>query len=100
MTPKEHKAFQICIGTIKNLAIVNQSYEFAVLIRDIQKELYIGRLDTIDWVVINSFDSLKYYEKVKKIVDKYSTDKNIEEVNSSLRELLSVIRQELYLKFR
>jgi len=98
MTPKEHKAFQICIGTIKNLAIVNQSYEFAVLIRDIQKELYIGRLDTIDWVVINSFDSLKYYEKVKKIVDKYSTDKNIEEVNSSLRELLSVIRQEIISK--
>jgi len=107
MTPREHKAFEICIKSIKSIAVRNQNYEFAAFSRDIEKDLSIPVTSydqtSIDWKRVNSLDSLQYYDRIERLTDKYSTDKTNEEVKNNLKQLhdvvmISVIRQEIISK--
>jgi hypothetical protein len=107
MTPREHKAFEICIKSIKSIAVRNQNYEFAAFSRDIEKDLSIPVTSydqtSIDWKRVNSLDSLQYYDRIERLTDKYSTDKTNEEVKNNLKQLhdvvmISIIRQEIISK--
>jgi len=107
MTPREHKAFEICIKSIKSIAVRNQNYEFAAFSRDIEKDLSIpitayGQ-ETTDWQRVDSLDSLQYYDRIERLIDKYSGDKTNEELKNNLKQLhdvvmISVIRQEIISK--
>ena len=107
MTPREHKAFEICIKSIKSIAVRNQNYEFAAFSRDIEKDLSIPVTSydqtSIDWKRVNSLDSLQYYDRIERLTDKYSTDKTNEELKNNLKQLhdvvmISIIRQEIISK--
>ena len=106
MTPREHKAFEICIKSIKSIAVRNQNYEFAAFSRDIEKDLSIPVTvlqETTDWKRVNSLDSLQYYDRIERIIDKYSTDKTNEELRFNLKQvhdvvMRPVIRQEIISK--
>ena len=107
MTPREHKAFEICIKSIKSIAVRNQNYEFAAFSRDIEKDLSIpitayGQ-ETTDWQRVNSLDPFKYYDRIERLIDKYSEDKIDEELRYNLKQLYNVvmrpvIRQEMISK--
>jgi hypothetical protein len=106
MTPREHKAFEICIKSIKSIAVRNQNYEFAAFSRDIEKDLSIPvkvLQETTDWQRVNSLDSLQYYDRIERIIDKYSTDETNEELRFNLKQvhdvvMRPVIRQEMISK--
>lgn len=107
MTPREHKAFENCIKNIKSIAVRGQHYEFAAYSRDIEKDLSIPVTSydqtSIDWNRINSLDSLQYYDRIERLINKYSTDKIDEEIRNNLKQLhdvvmISIIRQEIISK--
>jgi len=105
MTPREHKSFEICLKNIKRIAVTNQYYEFGALVRDIEKDLFINPFNKaeIDWIRVNSLDSLQYYDRIERLINKYSTDKINEELKNNLKQLhdvimISVIRQEIISK--
>jgi hypothetical protein len=98
MTPREHKSFEICLKNIKKIAVTNQHY-------DIEKDLFISPFHKaeIDWIRVNSLDSLQYYDRIERLINKYSTDKINEELKNNLKQLhdvimISVIRQEIISK--
>jgi len=106
MTQQEHRSFEICIKEIKQIAIRNQLYEFAVISRDLEREL--SSMITNDqlaseWHKIAVIDSFQYYEKIERIINQYSTSKIDESLRSSFKELHDVvmrpvIRQEMISK--
>ena len=106
MTPREHKAFEICIKSIKSIAVRNQNYEFTAFSRDIEKDLSIPvkvLQETTDWQRVNSLDSLQYYDRIERIIDKYSTDETNEELRFNLKQVHDVVmrpvmRQEMISK--
>lgn len=54
-------AFLCCVKSIKEFSVKNQYYEFAGLIRDVEKELIIDK--DINYVFI--------YNRINKLVDKF-----------------------------
>ena len=115
MTTQEYKAFETCIKNLKIIAVSNQNYEFAAILRDLEKDLTIpiqaydrsangGYVDvTTDWQRVNSLDSLQYYDRIERIIDKYSTDETNEELRFNLMQVYDVvmrpvIRQEMISK--
>jgi hypothetical protein len=107
MTTKEYNVFEACVKNIKYIAIVNQNYEFAARLRDLEKDLTLpitayGQ-ETTDWQIVNSLDSLQYYDRIERLIDKYSTDKTNEELRFNLKQvhdvvMRPVIRQEIISK--
>lgn len=107
MTTQEYKSFETCVKNLKYIAIVNQNYEFAARLRDLEKDLTIpitayGQ-ETTDWQRVNSLDSLQYYDRIERLIDKYSGDKTNEELKNNLKQLhdvvmISIIRQEIISK--
>jgi hypothetical protein len=83
------------------------NYEFAAMLRDLEKDLTIpikayGQ-ETTDWQRVSSLDSFKYYDRIERLIDKYSTDKTNEELKNCLKQLhdvvmISIIRQEIISK--
>jgi hypothetical protein len=106
MTPREYKAFETCVKNLKHIATRNQNYEFAAMLRDIEKDVTIPvkvLQETTDWQRVNSLDSLQYYDRIERLIDKYSTDKTNEELKNNLKQLhdvvmISIIRQEIISK--
>ena len=105
MNQQEHRAFEKCIKEIKRIAVANQHYEFAAHARDIEKDLSISPFDqtSTDWVRVGSLDSYQYYDRIVRMVDKYTTDKIDSKLREDLKELHDVImrpviRQELISK--
>jgi hypothetical protein len=115
MTTKEYNVFEACVKNVKYIAIVNQNYEFAARLRDLEKDLTIpiqayarsadgGYVDvTTDWQRVNSLDSLQYYDRIERLIDEYSTDKTNEELRFNLKQvhdvvMRPVIRQEMISK--
>ena len=107
MTPREYKAFETCIKNLKYIAISNQNYEYAAMLRDLEKDLTIPIMaygqEKTDWQRVNSLDSLQYYDRIERLIDKYSTDKTNEELRFNLKQvhdvvMRPVIRQEMISK--
>jgi len=99
MTTKEYNVFEACVKNVKYIAIVNQNYEFAARLRDLEKDL----TQTTDWQRVNSLDSLQYYDRIERLIDEYSTDKTNEELRFNLKQVYDVvmrpvIRQEIISK--
>ena len=107
MTTKEYNVFEACVKNVKYIAIVNQNYEFAARLRDLEKDLTLpitayGQ-ETTDWQRVNSLDSLQYYDRIERLIDEYSTDKTNEELRFNLKQVYDVvmrpvIRQEIISK--
>ena len=98
MTPREHKAFEICIKSIKSIAVGNQNYEFAAFSRDIEKDLSIPVTvlqETTDWQRVNSLDSFKYYDRIERLIDKYSEDKTNESLRFNLKQLHYIVMRQV-----
>lgn len=98
MNQQEYRALEKCVESIKQIAITNQHYEFAAMVRDIQRHIV-----TIDLTKLELLDTHKYYDRIVMLVDNYTTDK----IDSKLKENLKylhdvimrpVIRQELISK--
>ena len=115
MTTQEYKEFETCVKNLKHIVTRNQNYEFAAILRDLEKDLTIpiqayarsangGYVDlTTDWQRVNSLDSLQYYDRIERLIDKYSEDKIDEELRYNLKQLYNVvmrpvIRQEMISK--
>jgi len=107
MNTQEYKAFETCIKNLKIIAVSNQSYEYAAMLRDLEKDLTIPIMaydqETTDWQRVNSLDSLQYYDRIERLIDKYSTDKTNEELRFNLKQVHDVVmkpvlRQELISK--
>jgi len=103
MNQQEHIAFEKCIKSMKYTAVTNQLYEFAANIRDIEKDLTIFDQTTTDWTRVGSLDPYQYYDRIVRLVDKYTTDKIDSKIREDLKELHDVImrpviRQELISK--
>jgi len=107
MKQQEHIAFEKCIKSMKYTAVTNQLYEFAAFIRDIEKDLTIPTTSfdqtTTDCVRVGSLDPYQYYDRIVRLVDKYTTDKIDSKIREDLKELHDVImrpviRQELISK--
>jgi len=106
MTTQEYKAFETCVKNLKHIVTRNQNYEFAALLRDLEKDITIPvkvLKETTDWQRVNSLDPVKYYDRIERIIDKYSTDKIDEELRFNLKQLYNVvmrpvIRQEMISK--
>ena len=107
MTTQEYKAFETCVKNLKYIAVVNQNYEFAAILRDFEKDLTIPIMaygqEKTDWQRVNSLDSLQYYDRIERLIDKYSTDKTNEELRFNLKQVHDVVmrpvlRQELISK--
>jgi len=106
MNQQEHIAFEKCIKSMKYTAVTSQLYEFAAYIRDIEKDLTIPMSfdkTTTDWVRVGSLDPYQYYDRIIRLVDKYTTDKIDSKIREDLKELHTVIvrpvmRQELISK--
>jgi len=107
MTTKEYNVFETCVKNLKHIAVSNQNYEFAAILRDFEKDLTIpitayGQ-EITDWQRVNSLDSLQYYDRIERLIDEYSTDKTNEELRFNLKQvhdvvMRPVIRQELISK--
>jgi hypothetical protein len=107
MTKREHKEFEVCLKLLKSMAVQSQQYEFAAMLRDLEKDLTIPvspwNQDSEDWPRIASLDPFQYYERVQRLIEKYATEKNQEICESNLKPLYevvyrSVIRQEMISK--
>ena len=106
MTTQEYKAFETCVKNLKHIVTRNQNYEFAAILRDLEKDLTIPvkvLQETTDWQRVNSLDSLQYYDRIERIIDKYSTDETNEELRFNLKQvhdvvMRPVIRQEMISK--
>ena len=107
MNQQEHRAFEKCIKEIKRIAVTNQYYEFAAHARDIEKDLSIPVLPfdqkSTDWVRVGSLDPYQYYDRIVRLIDKYTNDKIDSKLRGDLKELHDiimrpVIRQELISK--
>jgi hypothetical protein len=106
MNQQEHIAFGKCIKSMKHTAVLNQLYEFAAFVRDTEKDLTIPTMSfdqTTDWVRVGSLDPYQYYDRIVRMVDKYTTDKIDSKLREDLKELHDVImrpvvRQELISK--
>ena len=106
MTTKEYNVFETCVKNLKYIAVLNQNYEFAAILRDLEKDLTIPvkvLQETTDWQRVNSLDSLQYYDRIERIIDKYSTDETNEELRFNLKQvhdvvMRPVIRQEMISK--
>jgi hypothetical protein len=107
MTAQEYNTFETCVKNLKYIVISNQNYEFAAMLRDLEKDLTIpikayGQ-ETTDWQRVASLDSFKYYDRIERLIDKYSEDKIDEELRYNLKQLYNVvmrpvIRQEMISK--
>lgn len=107
MTQREHKEFEVCIKSLKSMAVQSQQYEFAAMIRDMEKDLTISTTSfdqtTPDWTRIASLDPFQYYERIQRLVEKYATEKTEEICENTLKPLYEVvyrpvIRQEMISK--
>lgn len=105
MTPREHKAFETCLKNIKSIAVRGQYYEFAAQSRGIEQDLSIPASydQSIDWNKVNSLDSLQYYDRIERLINKYSTMKIDQELRNNLKKLhdiimIPIIRQEIISK--
>ena len=106
MTTQEYKSFETCVKNLKYISVLNQNYEFAAILRDLEKDLTIPvkvLQETTDWQRVNSLDSLQYYDRIERIIDKYSTDETNEELRFNLKQvhdvvMRPVIRQEMISK--
>ena len=95
MTTQEYKAFETCVKNLKHIVTRNQNYEFAAMLRDIEKDITIpiqayGQ-ETTDWQRVNSLDPFKYYDRIERLIDKYSEDKIDEELRYNLKQLYNVV---------
>ena len=107
MTTQEYNAFETCVKNLKHIVTRNQNYEFAAMLRDIEKDITIpitayGQ-ETTDWQRVNSLDPFKYYDRIERLIDKYSEDKIDEELRYNLKQLYNVVmrpvvRQEMISK--
>ena len=107
MTTQEYNAFETCVKNLKHIVTRNQNYEFAAMLRDIEKDITIpitayGQ-ETTDWQRVNSLDPFKYYDRIERLIDKYSEDKIDGELRYNLKQLYNVvmrpvIRQEMISK--
>ena len=107
MTTQEYNAFETYVKNLKHIVTRNQNYEFAAMLRDIEKDITIpitayGQ-ETTDWQRVNSLDTFKYYDRIERLIDKYSEDKIDEELRYNLKQLYNVvmrpvIRQEMISK--
>ena len=107
MTTQEYNAFETYVKNLKHIVTRNQNYEFAAMLRDLEKDLTIpitayGQ-ETTDWQRVNSLDSLQYYDRIERLIDKYSEDKIDGELRYNLKQLYNVvmrpvIRQEMISK--
>ena len=114
MTTQEYKSFETCVKNLKYIAVVNYKIhprefvsakllvEFAAILRDLTIPVKVLQ-ETTDWQRVNSLDSLQYYDRIERIIDKYSTDKIDEELRFNLKQLYNVvmrpvIRQEMISK--
>ena len=107
MTTQEYKVFETCVKNLKHIVTRNQNYEFAAMLRDIEKDITIpitayGQ-ETTDWQRVNSLDPFKYYDRIERLIDKYSEDKIDGELRYNLKQLYNVvmrpvIRQEMISK--
>jgi hypothetical protein len=107
MTQREYKEFEICLKSLKSMAVQSQQYEFAANLRDIEKDLTIPALSfdqtPIDWVKVSSLDSFQYYDRILRLIEKFSKEKDKEIIEIFLKPLYevvhrSVIRQEIISK--
>ena len=107
MTTQEYNAFETCVKNLKHIVTRNQNYEFAAMLRDLEKDITIpitayGQ-ETTDWQRVGSLDPFKYYDRIERLIDKYSEDKIDEELRYNLKQLYNVvmrpvIRQEMISK--
>ena len=107
MTTQEYNEFETCVKNLKHIVTRNQNYEFAAMLRDIEKDITIpitayGQ-ETTDWQRVNSLDPFKYYDRIERLIDKYSEDKIDGELRYNLKQLYNVvmrpvIRQEVISK--
>jgi len=107
MTQREYKEFEICLKSLKSMAVQSQQYEFAANLRDIEKDLTIPALSfdqtPIDWVKVSSLDPFQYYDRILRLIEKFSKEKDKEMIESCLKYLYEVIyrpviRQEMISK--
>ena len=107
MVQKEYKEFEICLKSLKSMAVKYQQYEFAANLRDIEKDLTIPvspwNQDSEDWPRIASLDPFQYYDRILRLIEKFSKEKDKEIIESFLKPLYevvhrSVIRQEIISK--
>ena len=107
MTTQEYNAFETCVKNLKHIVTRNQNYEFAAMLRDIEKDITIpitaDGQETTDWQRVNSLDPFKYYDRIERLIDKYSEDKIDGELRYNLKQLYNVvmrpvIRQEMISK--
>jgi hypothetical protein len=98
MTTKEYNVFEACVKNVKHIAIVNQNYEFAARSRDLEKDLTIPITaygQETDWQRVNSLDSLQYYDRIERLIDKYSEDKTNEELRFNLKQVHDVVMRQV-----
>ena len=111
MTTQEYNAFETCVKNLKHIVTRNQNYEFAAMLRDLEKDLTIPitaygqflRPETTDWQRVNSLDTFKYYDRIERLIDEYSEDKIDGELRYNLKQLYNVVmrpvvRQEMISK--
>ena len=94
-------------NNLKHIVTRNQNYEFAAMLRDLEKDITIpitayGQ-ETTDWQRVNSLDPFKYYDRIERLIDKYSEDKIDGELRYNLKQLYNVVmrpvvRQEMISK--
>lgn len=95
MTTQEYNAFETCVKNLKHIVTRNQNYEFAAMLRDLEKDITIpitayGQ-ETTDWQRVGSLDPFKYYDRIERLIDKYSEDKIDEELRYNLKQLYDVV---------
>lgn len=107
MTQREYKEFEVCLKSLKSKAVQSQQYEFAAMLRDIEKDLTIPvspyNQDSEDWPRIASLDPFQYYDRTQRLIEKYATEKNKEICENVIKPLYEVvyrpvIRQEMISK--
>jgi hypothetical protein len=107
MTQREYKEFEVCLKSLRSMAVQSQQYEFAANLRDIEKDLTIPvspwNQDSEDWPRIASLDPFQYYDRILRLIEKSSKEKDKEMIESCLKYLYEVIyrpviRQEMISK--
>jgi len=107
MTQREYKEFEICLKSLKSMAVQSQQYEFAANLRDIEKDLTIPvspwNQDYEDWPKIASLDPFQHYDRILRLIEKFSKEEDKEMIESCLKPLYEVIyrpviRQEMISK--